>query len=87
MDKICWPNLLQPGQTICVDGTSKGWNLASVSPPFTDTPIHGPMILANHPPAMLVQPSFDSREVAQRLTKKALNFIEESAGVRIILKQ
>ena len=50
-----------------------------VAKPFYDEPVIGPMLLANHPPSMLVQSSFDSRMVAQRLAKRALSFIERQA--------
>ena len=61
----------------------KGYTLAMVAKPFYDEPVIGPVLLANHPPSMLVQPSFDSRMVAQELTKRALSFIDRKANKQV----
>merc|ERR1712050_78940 len=70
--KMCWQH---PGEE--PECAVAGYKLAMVAPPFTDEPVIGPMLLANHPPSMLVQPNFDSREVTQELAKKALKFIDD----------
>ena len=54
-----------------------------VAKPFYDEPVIGPMLLENHPPSMLVQPSFDSRMVAQELAKRALSFIDRKANQEV----
>ena len=71
------------GNEQCSIGGSLGYKFAMVAKPFNDEPVIGPMLLANHPPSMLVQPSFDSRMVAQELAKRALSFIDRKANQEV----
>lgn len=43
------------------------------------------MLVPNFPPSILVQPSYDSREIEQRLASKALQFIRENANKEVLL--
>ena len=50
-----------------------------LAPPYTDERIEGPVYIPNHPPSILVQESYDSRDIEERLAVKALKFIRDSA--------
>ena len=77
----CWTDT--NGIQTCAGGDTKGYNLAMVSKPFYNEPVIGPMLLPNHPPSMLVQSSFDSRYVAQKLANCAISFIDRNAHTKV----
>ena len=53
------------------------------APPYSDERINGPVLVPNFPPSILVQESYDSREIEQRLASKALQFIRENANKKV----
>lgn len=64
------------GQERCGD---KPFANGYVGPPFFDTRVEGSVLVPNFPPSILVQPSYDSREIETRVSEKAIQFIRESA--------
>ena len=49
-----------------------------LAPPYSDERADGPVLVPNFPPSILVQETYDSREIEQRLATKALEFIRNS---------
>lgn len=51
-----------------------------LAPPHSDKPIPGPILVPKMPAYMLVQESYDSTLIEQRLAEGAIEFIRESAN-------
>ena len=54
-----------------------------LAPPYSDERVDGSVLVPNFPPSILVQESYDSREIEQRLATKALQFIRDNANQEV----